>query len=529
MKDSKIWLSKNIKLDKDYKAVLNYSESELMQLMEDQNNIVYYNNKYQFLRDTGEILVQAPYGTCLQANYMAFQNPDYSNKIFFAFIDSIEYVSEKVTKIKYTIDIWSTWYEYWSTQACFVVREHVTDDTVGKHTLPENVETGEYISTNLQPSEIDLGDMCYVVAGTEKLSFNYTQRQKVLPTGVYYIGCTDLSDVGTIIGRYDALGKGDAIVAVFVAPKGLFYNWTSYQDMLGDISTDVGFEYTKTFTIAKPNYVGKNYTPKNKKLLTSPYSFLQVSNYNGNIVNFKWENFNMFVSGTDIEFKIYGTLTPAGSLYCFPIDYNNQLNIIDDLIPIGKLPIGAYNNDAYVNWLTQNGVNLAGSTAMGVLGGIGSTALGIATANPMLIAGGVGAIGVSIGQTCMQMYQHSMIPDSVGGNACVGDANYQFGRVGVAFKRMSIKDEYAKVIDDFFTRQGYLINRIKVPNMGHRQNYNYVQIASDDNCVRVNNHNNICPPSKDIESINNLFRRGITIWNNHNNLGDYSVSNNITN
>lgn len=84
------------------------------------------------------------------------------------------------------------------------------------------------------------------------------------------------------------------------------------------------------------------------------------------------------------------------------------------------------------------------------------------------------------------------------------------------------------VIDDFFTRMGYSINRVKVPNMGHRQNYNYVQIASDDNCAKINNHNNICPPSKDMESINNLFRRGITIWNNHSNLGNYSVSNGIT-
>ena len=35
----------------------------------------------------------------------------------------------------------------------------------------------------------------------------------------------------------------------------------------------------------------------------------------------------MFVSGNNIEFKIYGTLTPAGSLYCFPIDYNNIIDI----------------------------------------------------------------------------------------------------------------------------------------------------------------------------------------------------------
>ena len=93
---------------------------------------------------------------------------------------------------------------------------------------------------------------------------------------------------------------------------------------------------------------------------------------------------------------------------------------------------------------------------------------------------------------------------------------------------MSVNNEYAKIIDDYFTRQGYKINQIKVPNMSHRQNYNYVQIADDDNVAYPNNHNNICPPPKDIDTINKLFRRGVTMWNNHSNLGDYSVSNNIT-
>ena len=74
-----------------------------------------------------------------------------------------------------------------------------------------------------------------------------------------------------------------------------------------------------------------------------------------------------------------------------------------------------------------------------------------------------------------------------------------------------------------------MVNSVKIPNMTHRQNYNYIQIGNDENLCYPNNHDNIMIPAKALNDINQLFRNGITIWNNHANFGDYSVSNNITN
>ena len=34
-------------------------------------------------------------------------------------------------------------------------------------------------------------------------------------------------------------------------------------------------------------------------------------------------------------------------------------------------------------------------------------------------------------------------------------------------------------------------------------------------------------PASALDFINSLFRSGVTIWNNHENFGDYSVSNSI--
>ena len=137
-RNSKIILSKGIKLDRSYKQVLGWSESQIVELLLSNTNRVAYQENYSFIKERGTIKVQIPYATCLNANYLAFQNPDYSNKWFFAFIDKVNRLSDDATEIYYTIDIWSTWWDYWSTKACYIIREHVDDDTIGVNTIPEN-------------------------------------------------------------------------------------------------------------------------------------------------------------------------------------------------------------------------------------------------------------------------------------------------------------------------------------------------------------------------------------------------------
>ena len=142
--NSKVILAKNIKLDKAYKNILTYTESAMVDLV--TNNAIYSNNTYQYIKPgDNNIIVDANYNTSQKANYIAFQNPDYSNKWFFGFIDSIEYNAENSTKIHYIIDVHSTWYDYWTRKSCFVIREHVNNDTIGLNTIPENIDSGEPI------------------------------------------------------------------------------------------------------------------------------------------------------------------------------------------------------------------------------------------------------------------------------------------------------------------------------------------------------------------------------------------------
>ena len=155
-RNSIVILAKNINMDKEYENIIDYSESDLVSLLRSSDHLVMEQSNYSFLK-VGEnrISVGIPYAVCLRANYIALQNPYYSNKWFFAFIDSVEYSSEKSTIINYTVDEISTWWSYWTRKTCYVEREHVNDDTLGLHTIAEGLETGEYKVRGIEYDDIN--------------------------------------------------------------------------------------------------------------------------------------------------------------------------------------------------------------------------------------------------------------------------------------------------------------------------------------------------------------------------------------
>ena len=526
-KTSKIYLAKNIKLDKNYKAVLNYSESQMLELITDNSNLVYYQSNYQFIRETNTIQIKAPYRDVCGANYMAFQNPDYSNKYFFAFIDNVKYLSENASEITYTIDVWTTWYDYWNSKACMVVREHVVDDTIGANLVPENVDTGEYVCNRHQIDGVN-NDVVIVTGSTVGPSDleNYTMNNyNGIPSPVVYCRWeipTQLNDLKNFINTLNTSGKIDALVSMFLAPS-----WIA--------TSEAGTVYVpQSNTVPQEDiYIDRivsldGYTPVNNKLLTHPFCYIGVSNIVGQYANYKQEFWSLG-SNNKMNLRLRGVLTNGCSIRAIPIEYKKDAINFDEGISVGKFSQLAWSNDLYTNWQTQNGINILGipldAKSTGLLAGAGQIATGSMLKDAKSIGAGVG----NIIETMKADYQHSLIPNQVEGNLNSADVTNALLMNMIHIYYMTITNNYAQRLDKYFTRMGYKVNSIKVPNMTHRENYNYVQIASEENVAYPNNHNNICLPATALNDINSIFRNGVTIWNNHTNFGDYSVSNNITN
>ena len=539
MKNSIIMICKGIKLDKSYQNVLTYTESQMLALCEASR--VAIDRAFSFIRDEENSLnVQFTYEDCLKCNYMAFQNPRYSNKWFFAFIDSVEYISDKTTRINFTIDVFATWYDYWTAKSCFVIREHTNDDTPYLNLVDEGLATGEYVvdlvqnlnpfvASNFKPvlavSEV------VTATGLEKPPF-YSVQGNVM-SGTCFITPTGSANVfantNNIIRAYDAEDGAGAIQYIFMCPKelivesGYTYGGGSGTDIYNYavLANNVVYNSSQG-NLAKATTLD-TYTPVNKKLLQFPYCYISVDTFNGGLYNFNYEDF----TSTNITFSVQGMITAGCSVKITPNNYKmtgaNYMYSMSNT----KFPICSWSSDVYTNWLTQNGVNLGfatlNKTEATTAGGIGAILLGTA-----LMATGVGSIagagligtGVTGIFSSMQSdYKASLVPDAVKGNQNSGDINFALGFANPKVYKMSIKREVAKSIDDYFTRFGYKTNRLKLPNQTGRTYFNFVQIGTGE----IIGYANIdgCP-AEAMEKINNIYRTGVTLWHDHSRIGNYT-------
>lgn len=192
-----------------------------------------------------------------------------------------------------------------------------------------------------------------------------------------------------------------------------------------------------------------------------------------------------------------------------PRGYKNVNYNYDEALPLGKYPTCAWSSDAFTNWITQNGINITTNILLSTVG----IALAPATGGASVLAT-AGIVANTIGQ----FRNASLMPSLQGGNN-TGDITMSTVTNKFALHHMRAKTEYLKIIDDYFTRYGYKTNTVKVPNITGRQYWNYIEIGSSEEIGTGQ------VPSKHMEIINNACRKGVTIWHNHDSIGNYLLNN----
>ena len=547
MKNGEIILCNGIKLDKEYENVLSYSTSDMVTLC--RSNAVATTTNYSILDPTvNSIDVALPYASCIYANYIAFKNPHYGNKWYFGFVNKVKYVNNKVTTIEYKVDVFSTWYDRFNIGKAFIEREHVSDDTLGKHTIPENLMTGDFIINDHGLLD-EYGSDAHVVVGVTKVPDSLASMQSVTtgstihaPNTVYngvfngltYFVFFTTYDASQFLAIMDLEGLADNVINVFLCPHSIYTatigSWTpqSYTYQWGNISLDLSFNYNrfptgleeivmadnKTVTI---NNTLDGYTPKNNKMFTREFNYLYITNNNGGDVEYAYEDFK---NNTPM-FRIIGAVCPGCSIRLTPLDYKKwdttNASYKNDLLPYGlaggKYPTCSWRSDTYTNWLTQNSVNYK----MDKLG----TALGLGvamTVNPAVAV--VGGLGV-ITDALQEKNKRETAPIQAKGNINVGDVTYASSQTNFSYFQLSCKSEYAKVCDDYLSRFGYKINEVKTPNILSRTVFNFIKIGGKDELISGN------IPANDLEEINNIFRKGVTIFHDYTHFGDYTINNPI--
>lgn len=357
--------------------------------------------KVTYIRENGAIAVPFNIEQIRSYNYVMYKNKNYGDKWFYAFITGMNYEGNTVTTVGIKTDVFQTYMFDYTWKQSYVKRETVADDTFGKHLLPEDVDTGDFVmnksnvleyeicTSKLQENVTNDTPLIAVVCSEKVGKLTATNDWSALPledlhiTGsipdgsfVYFFYNT-ISDYANFI-RFrvylDSIGKGEAITNMFLVPQKVVATELCYifmYDAEGHLDHDTGFTIRHVSSdtygmknianviLQKPTKIG-NFTPKNQKTLTYPFNYFVVSNHVGEDVPFHYEDFEG--NNPNPTFVVEGTFSQLSSYICRPFNsrksytptsVTEKLNA--ECIRGAPLPPLSWSNDFYLNWIAQNG------------------------------------------------------------------------------------------------------------------------------------------------------------------------------
>lgn len=455
-----------------------------------------------------QLRIQAVYNS----NYIMFKNSAFEDKWFYAFIINAEYVNNITTEITYEIDNIQTWMFDYTLGECFVEREHSVTDVAGDNIVPEQVNLGDYVLDKITklPYLYDSDgkkDVHYVIWSTMA---NPSEPAPIKDRWGLRMACAPYESSETLFQALQDAGKADAVIAYTAIPT----HFITQNQNDGTYCPRAGF------TVPKSEYCFQSfdgYTPKNRKLYTYPYNFLQMSGFNGVDAEFAFEYFRNVndVSLDNCPFIMICEISPNTKIAIAPGEYKGA-NLdsgaaynYEEMIQIYTYPQMPFSVDPYKNQLGANLITgtmgmLKSGIAGGLSGGIPGAALGV----------GMGALDLAT--TLAVSSRQPVVQKGQWDDTFL----YANNLVGGWYARKHIKRQFAQIIDNYFTMFGYATKQVKVPNVNSRPHWNYVKTLY---CFINGNL-----PEGAESDIRDCFNKGITFWKNPSEIGNYSLDNSPT-
>ncbi len=516
----------NVPYEKNYKNLIDFENIEAQQTY--FNSLVTSVNvfsNYTYIPREKTIKVNAKVDDIYHFNYLFYENVGFTNKRYYAFITDLQYINENTTLISFEIDVWQSYQFDISFNKSFIEREHVNDDSFGLHTLPENLETGEF-KINSSIEDYDLytdGEgiilACLVDPETGNTPAFSGGNYNGVFSGINYYYFKSITVLIVYLQNLDNLGKADAVTGIFCCPKKLIELVDETTEFYSLVKTS-NFEFSDNWYINIPTSLN-GYIPKNKKLFTSQYSFLNIDNNSGSIQKYLYERMNINDDNKAL-FEVISAVTPGMSVRVFPRQYNtNELTerVNQYGLNLGKFPTCSWTNDMYINWLTQNSLNIGVSgisSGLQIAGGLGLLATGGgAGAGASMLTSGVLGVASTLGS----MQEKSTQPLVASGNLNSGDVSYASDFLTFSAYHMCPAPEYVEIIDNYFSQFGYKVAKLKDVDFTSRRYWNYIKTI-DVNITGEINQN-------DLSILNQIFDGGTTIWHDASNIYNYNLNNYI--
>lgn len=502
--NTSVWVCRGVKTDKTYNHVLLFGSASARFNYFTSKAVRSFDN-YTYQRTERYLTVGVNSEVIEECNYLVFINRTFSDKVYYAFIDKIEYLSDKTSRIYFTLDVMQTWFPDCTLHPCYIDRQHSSTDAIGDNIVSDDLDCGDYIDTAVGGLRINTK-----IAFLCTFDSNYNDAAGKMVSGLYSglveTSFDNASDATNFIEGAVEAGKADGIIACYMSPG----------------------ETLKTYTLKRTGSVD-GYTPKNNKLYTYPYCYHRISD-NSNTINVVLKD-EYFIGTPSINVVTTGG-QGSPELGVIPVGYKNSTNNVlnwREAIYSRPFPNCAYNTDIYKAYMAQNassifvenvgaGVGAAQSIWNGVTGFAKAMAKGNVQGAGNAVFGAINE-GVSVAGMLAKRDDMDRLPPQSNGTPSVTIAFMQALGVVLQFYYHTVTSQYAKIIDDYWTVYGYPCRSVQIPNITSRSQWNYIRCGNS--CITGP------VPADALRIINDIFNRGVTFWHNPENVGRYELDNNI--
>lgn len=493
---------------------------------------------FSYVRQESVVKIPKVLDKAINANYCYFTNPYYGNKIFYAYVRKMEYISPHCTAVYIEIDPWQTYLFDIKYGQCYVEREHVSknDDVIGRHTLSEPLPAGRLKYTLAYESRTDQ-DVGYLIGVKKDLNGNLIGaagwHRSVFACGLY---CeTSPTNLPNTVKKLEEVESGNVLFVQSMDIKALPPHLADGKSV-GVIDNGGSFMLDSTYRvgIGRPSNLD-GYVPKNNKLLTYPYLYCACTTGKGDIMEYPYELFDNPDGSASFVIECECSNNPSDISVPTNFEgktYNYDKKCLSDTYP--AIPHQGDNTEYYnvAKALQASGNEIqdrsfAYNMISQTINNTVSAVKGLAGKNPNVTSGLLGQAGTMYdtftGRDLIDMQQaldKAKLEDNYKRNArtyngaSCGSVLFQSDFFGFYYYTVTIAEEYAKVCDDFLTRYGYSCLRVKTPAINSRSNFNFVKTSGSAVYGDV--------PTIYLAQINNAFNNGITIWHNPTTMYDYT-------
>lgn len=525
-----VYLYDNVFLDKEYRNISNIRVSTSTRTpVKSYSGLTFQRAESEIINSGSPRLagtIRLPLNNDLEVlrkcGYMTFQN---SGDIkYYAFIDEVNYINAGNVEIRYTIDDFQTYLtDYLNnwTDKCFVEQEHINrSEDIAKDLdgTTQNISAQNLIWDTKNYYEYRISNLYFIslailydealINELKKIGFTVYEYSNRTTVCVAYIN-------NSIITREIIKGLVDVL-----------NNAERYKYVLDCVASCFPFEVSTKNTKITTNinlYPDKygDYSFKNAILGTYPFYQLTLKSSTGETISINPKDCESSDDEKMIVNVSYGDYLQKEATASVEPDVDNSYFTMPSTNKLVSFPIGStipVNREQLLNFISTNAASSVASVTTGVgsvLGGaiLLKTGVGAGVGIPMILSGAgsiLGTLGTTANQLTNAIEPTGKVSSSYG-NLLARKSGFEI----IANRPTNME---TKMLDDYFSMYGYVTNKVKIPNIKNRNNFNFVK------CHDISNFRGVPPRAK--TAMTNAFSKGVFIWHNLGQIGNYDIDTN---